>query len=870
MSVFSRYSRWPEYISPRETLHFRGSTPWGAAHKAARKSGSFAVTHPRLTVSEQWNEREEYYYYFREFQSARRFLMECLSFRLVATLAICLTLNARAAMAQEAPSVGLAARAKAGLPPVGSPPNAPVEQKLGTKADDGLVQLNFPNEIELKGLIDYVSQRLNVKILYDDQIANKKVSIKGPGEIPANSLMGLLESALKMKGLALEDAEAPGWKRVTSTAKLPLIAKSEDDAQRAIDKFGATAAVTQAFLLVHADPQQVDSVIKPFLTQPGANSVAIKDPNMLIVSDYASNVLKVGRLVKLLDQAKPNVVLEFVAVKNLEASALAQQLTMLLAARAKAKGANAGAVANAEITHDARTNQLMLVGTREQAEEVIALARTLDVPLGLSTQVYTLHHASADRVERLIKELIDPIDAKRLYKSAVDAEGNLLIVTATPEIHQRIASIQQRLDVPSARAHSLVRFYKLKNVKATDVLETIRAMEGKSNPESAQTPRAGGGNAQGGNRLTAAGMNAPAPNTPPGAMGGGMAPPRSPAGQAPLATGPQANGPQGNLAAETPATAEGGPPLSVESSNARITADTNTNSIIVVAEPAVQAMYEELITSLDRRRPQVLIEAKVVSIDTSDDFQLGIDVSGLHHHGLLAFTSQGLSKVDPVSGALSVVPGLGFNGALIDPNSADVVLRSLSNHRRAKVLSAPRILVNDNATGVLTSVSEVPYTSVNASQTVATTSFAGFAKAGTTINVTPHIGEGDHVQLEYTVTLNSFTGAGASGVPPPRQTDEVESKVVVPDGHTIIVGGLNRRNPSKSLSGPAILTEIPVLKYVFSNRTKSQQNTSMFVFLRPIILRDDKFQDLKFLSSTDMKHAELHGDMPHSEPLLIH
>ena len=258
-----------------------------------------------------------------------------------------------------------------------------------------------------------------------------------------------------------------------------------------------------------------------------------------------------------------------------------------------------------------------------------------------------------------------------------------------------------------------------------------------------------------------------------------------------------------------------------------------------------------------------------MTIDTSDNFSFGIELSELGQKHLLAFSSLGLSKVDPVSGALSVIPGLGFNGAMIDPNSAETVLHSLQSHQRAKVLSAPRILVNDNASGVLTSVSEVPFTSVNASQTVATTSFAGFAKAGTTINVTPHIGEGDHVQLEYTVTLNSFTGSGASGVPPPRQTDEVESKVVVPDGHTIIVGGLNRRNPSKSITGPAYLTDVPVLGWLFANRTKSQQSTSMFVFLRPIILRDDKFKDLRFLSEVNLEHAQIHGGMPRSEPILM-
>jgi type II secretory pathway component GspD/PulD (secretin) len=93
--------------------------------------------------------------------------------------------------------------------------------------------------------------------------------------------------------------------------------------------------VTQAFLLKHADPTQVDTVIKPFLTQPGANSVAIKDPSVLIVTDYAPNVIKIAKLVRLMDEPKADVGLEIVGVRNMEASALSQQLSSLLSARAK-------------------------------------------------------------------------------------------------------------------------------------------------------------------------------------------------------------------------------------------------------------------------------------------------------------------------------------------------------------------------------------------------------------------------------------------------------------------------------------------------------------------------------------------------------
>ncbi|HEV3022035.1 MAG TPA: secretin N-terminal domain-containing protein, partial [Pirellulales bacterium] len=587
--------------------------------------------------------------------------------------------------------------------------------ELDPPLHDGMVRLNFPAEVEVKALVDYVSQRLGVKIIYDEQIANKKVCIKGPGEIPVSSLLGLLESALKMKGMALEDAEAEGWKRIVTTAKLPLIARNEKDAQAAIDKYGAGTAVTQAFLLKHADPTQVDTVIKPFLTQPGANSVAIKDPSVLIVTDYAANVIKIATLVRLMDEPKADVGLEIVGVRNMEASALSQQLSALLSARAKARGNTNGAANLAEVAFDARTNQLMVIGTREQVDEVLALADSLDVPLGLSTEVYTFQYASAERADRMVKELIDPIDAKRLFRSAVDDDGNLLIVTTTPAIHARIAAVQRRLDVASAKGKSLVRFYKLKNVNAADVLDTIRAMEGKS------TGGAGANaSATGGQGTAPANGAAGAPNVA-GGMGGGMGPGMAGGMNAPMTGGMGGGGMGGGMGGMNAANGGGGrtghagaaqgnnrstqrgPPQSVETANARVTADTNTNSVIVVAEPSVQETYAELITSLDRRRPQVLIEAKVVTIDTSDNFQFGVELS-TDHKGLLAFTSQGLSTVDPVSGALALMPGLGFNGALVDPNSADIVLRSLASHSRAKVLSAPRILVNDNATGVLTSV----------------------------------------------------------------------------------------------------------------------------------------------------------------------
>lgn len=205
----------------------------------------------------------------------------------------------------------------------------------------------------------------------------------------------------------------------------------------------------------------------------------------------------------------------------------------------------------------------------------------------------------------------------------------------------------------------------------------------------------------------------------------------------------------------------------------------------------------------------------------------------------------------------------------MDPNTADVVVRALATHARARVMSAPRLLVNDNATGTLSSVAEAPFTSVNASDTVATTSFAGYASAGTTVAVTPHISQDDYLRLIYSLTLNSFTGQGAQGIPPPRQTNSVDSEVVVPDGFTVIVGGLKRRDKSETVTKVPLLGDIPILGHLFRSTTLTDVESALFIFIRPVILRDDRFLDLKYLSDWDLRQAEMPASLPPVEPMLM-
>ena len=593
------------------------------------------------------------------------------------------------------------------------------------QATQPTIALNFPGPVPVQTLVDYVSARLGVNIVYDEEALRKAgaVVVRAPERVSPDQLTALLSNVLASKNLALARDEQTGMWRVTNLAT-------------------ATTA-----------------------------------------------------------PSRPRV--ERLPLTYAEAARVAPQVKQLVTASAAGPDA---AAAHLEVSFDARTNQLILVGSADAVADAIAVAKLIDIP-------------------------------------AATEQGTL-------------------------------QFYKLTNATAADVLDTIRDLEGR--PPSARprpaTPTRTDTSAAGPSGLGAAN---------PSSANGGQAVPT--AGGIAGGGSSAMNHPTRNAFADATAGAESGPTDVQPSGNGggsgsrlggeAVTADPNTNTIIVRGGPEVQKNYRQMIQMLDRRRPQVLLEATVVTIDTTHNFNFGVELSA-HSNGMtkfLSFSQFGLSTVNVATGALTPNASQGGTAAVIGTGVANAVINALVTDGHARVQSAPRVLVNDNATGLLASIAEQPFSSVNASTTVATTSFGGYADAGTTITLTPHISEGDYLQLEYAVELSSFTGLGnsATGEPPPRQTDRVESKVTIPDGSTIIVGGLNRRTFERDVNAVPILGQIPFLRFLFSSRSNDASTETLFVFLRPTILRDESFLDLRNLSEADLKDAGIPPNFPQSRPVVM-
>lgn len=758
------------------------------------------------------------------------------------------------------------------------------------------LQFNSQTPLPLDTIIRFISARMKMRFIYSDEIGNRRVNLRTPPDVPPTSLFPIFSAALRTENLAIVDAEVPGWKRIIDAKDLPLFASQRDPAD-IVRTDGTAAPGTKSFQLRYINAQQVSQVIKPFMSKIGSNVLALSDSNVLVVTDYAATVQMISKLIKLLDVPTRDVTYEFYAVRNMSSKTLVEQAKSLLQQNGTTSRTGRGGTGTSrrstriEILDDSRANRAVVVGGKELLGDVIDLLRRLDVALGFRTRVYRVQNLTAERLDKVIKGLLPPQDEQN-YHATVDEDGNLLVVRATDPIHKRVVELLQELDKPVQDAESPIQFYKLRNARASEVLSTLLALQeayglgglnglnpyqsgGFGLPLGGQNFFPGGG-FQPGTQSSQGFNTGGAPRRLNGRFGGNRNDGMSPVGQS-TGTSTFNQGANENQAAlgqnsQLSFGFGGAQQAAVLPGGARVSADVGTNSLIVVAPAGVQQMYANLIKSLDQRRPQVLIEAKIVAVDTSDNFALGVEVSTGDRTGanrLFQFTSFGLSEVDRTTGSLSILPAVGFNGALVDPDVADVVVQALAGHSRGRVLSVPKVLVNDNTTGQLESVVSVPFQSVNASDTVSTTSLGGDQSAGTIINVTPHINEDDNLQLEFEVEFSTFTGSSANGLPPPRQVDKVSSTVTIPDGQTVIVGGLKRNSTADSFTGIPWLEKIPVVRNLTGRTTEEQTTTSFFLFIRPLILRDSRFGDLRFVSNRDKQAAQIPNQYPSSRPVLM-
>jgi general secretion pathway protein D len=704
------------------------------------------------------------------------------------------------------------------------------------------VRLDFPETVELRVVVDYLAATLGLNLIYDEAQLKKPLSLRVSQPVPRAELPGLLRTLLRSRGLALVPAEQEGWFRVVAAEQL---AAEGGPLRRDLPPPGPSDADVLTFVLPveHAELEGLRTALTPYLSKPGGALLSVPGSRLLVITDYAANVRRAVELVGMLDVATAATTLEELPVRNQDPAELATRITQLLTEQGRVDKTAPVAVM-LSLHPNPVTGGLMAVGLPDEIARARALLERLDQPVVRRTELLQPRYLAAARLRTIIEQLVPGGGAKL----AVDEPGNTLIVTARTEILDQIQALLKRFDTAPPESATPLRFYKLLNRRAVDAYATIGTLLMGTPAQSNGTGTAN--HPEPGNNVhSAAQPAAAAPSAPSGTGVGALQIPPMPSGDS--------NGGNGTAGAVAR--------VGIQGKDFSLSVDEHTNTIIALATPEMHRQIEQLVKELDKRRPQVLVEVTLVSISVDDSLNLGVELQNQDldgSRGYELFTSFGLSTINPTDGTrrLAVLPG--GTGVLLAPDEVPIIIQALAGNGKTHVYSAPRILVDDNATGTIESVAESPYTSVNASNTVATTAFAGFAKAGTQLQIEPHIAEGDHLEIKYNLTVSSFTGAGSATTPPPRSADTITSTIRVPDGHTVIVGGLLTETLADSTSHVPLIGDVPIVGFLFGVQSHSRSKVRLYAFIRPTILRNEEFEDLKYLSREDLKAADVSDGYP--------
>ena len=272
-----------------------------------------------------------------------------------------------------------------------------------------------------------------------------------------------------------------------------------------------------------------------------------------------------------------------------------------------------------------------------------------------------------------------------------------------------------------------------------------------------------------------------------------------------------------------------------------ITSDPETRRLIVITDDETSQFVNQVITNLDRPKPQVLIKVVFLEVTHRDNLDIGLEGGTVRKiDGSTAFTGSNIFGM-AAQGAAPTPPGAGLYQIM--GSDYQVTLRAIAEAGKTEVLSRPSILARNNQLAVITVGQELPFiTNTRITDTGQTINTVQYQDIGIILRVTPFITSDGMVEMIVSPEISSLTDQTvpiSTGVSAPviakRSADTV---VVTPDGQTVIIGGLMQNNKTQTESKIPFLGDIPFLGAAFKRHVKQNTKTELIIFLTPHIVMD--------------------------------
>jgi len=304
--------------------------------------------------------------------------------------------------------------------------------------------------------------------------------------------------------------------------------------------------------------------------------------------------------------------------------------------------------------------------------------------------------------------------------------------------------------------------------------------------------------------------------------------------------------------------------VSAPKSEFDIQADEAMNALVITAPPDVMRTLKRVITELDVRRAQVLVDAIIAEVSMNTARELGVQwiFSGLNSGngvspvGLINFTNTGNNIADVINSASDVLNGgtiptpagnVLLGGGKYDKNDNFnylAVINALASDSNTNILSTPTLVTLDNEEAEIIIGQNVPFVTGSFTSTGsgndATNPFQTIQRqdVGLTLKIKPQINEGDALKLNIEQEVSSIAPsvAGASDIITNKRS--IKTSVMVGDGNVVVLGGLIDKQTGESVQKVPLLGDLPGIGALFRSKAGNVTKTNLMVFIHPVILRD--------------------------------
>jgi type IV pilus assembly protein PilQ len=278
-----------------------------------------------------------------------------------------------------------------------------------------------------------------------------------------------------------------------------------------------------------------------------------------------------------------------------------------------------------------------------------------------------------------------------------------------------------------------------------------------------------------------------------------------------------------------------------------ITVDERTNNIIAYQTQDRLDELRRIVAQLDIPVRQVMIEARIVEANVDYDKSLGVRWGG-------SVQNKGNWNASGVNGSSSTIgtPGsTGTNSPFVDMGTVnntsgigiafitdnvllDLELTAMEKTGNGEIVSQPKVVTSDKETAKILKGTEIPYQEASSSGATS----VSFKEASLSLEVTPQITPDNRIIMEVKVTKDEPDYLNKVQDVPPIKKNEVNAKVLVNDGETIVIGGVFSNTQSKVVDKVPFLGDVPYLGRLFRRDVVSEKKSELLVFLTPRIMNN--------------------------------